>query len=65
MREKLRASWLWDELRGVRNIRPGFAKFGLLGGLVNAAVDTYVFRGHAPWTLRTRHADNTTLLEAD
>jgi electron-transferring-flavoprotein dehydrogenase len=63
--EKLRESWLSDELYRVRNIRPGFAKFGLWGGLINAAVDTYVFRGRAPWTLRQTHPDNTTLLEAD
>ena len=62
---KLRTSWLWDELRGVRNIRPAFAKFGLLGGLAHAALDTYVFRGKAPWTLHQRHPDNTTLIPAD
>ncbi len=62
---KLRASWLWDELEGVRNIRPGFAKFGFWGGMLNAAIDTYVFRGRAPWTLRHTHPDNTTLLPAD
>jgi electron-transferring-flavoprotein dehydrogenase len=62
--EKLQASWLWDELRTVRNIRPGFAKFGMWGGLVNAALDTYVFRGRAPWTLHHPHPDNETLLPA-
>jgi len=63
--EKLKGSWLFDELYRVRNIRPGFSKFGLWGGLLNAAVDTYVFRGRAPWTLRMTHPDNTTLMEAD
>jgi len=63
--ETLRASWVWEELRGARNVRPGFSRFGLWGGLVNAAVDTYVLRGRAPWTLRHRHADNETLLPAD
>jgi electron-transferring-flavoprotein dehydrogenase len=63
--EKLRGSWLNDELHRVRNIRPGFAKWGLWGGLINAAVDTYVFRGKAPWTLRMAHADNETLMEAE
>ncbi len=58
---RLRASWVWSELREVRNVRPGFAKFGLLGGMVNAAIDTYVFRGHAPWTLSHPHADHETL----
>ncbi len=30
---KLQESWVWPELHAVRNIRPGFAKFGLYGGL--------------------------------
>lgn len=60
--ERLRDSWLWDELHRVRNIRPGFARFGLWGGLLHAAVDSYVFRGKAPWTL-TNHADHEQLDE--
>lgn len=63
--ERLRASWLWEELRGARNIRPGFARFGLWGGLVNAALDTYALRGRAPWTLHHPHPDHATLLPAD
>lgn len=62
--ERLQASWLWDELRRVRNIRPAFAKWGLLGGLANAALDTYVLRGRAPWTLHHREPDNATLRPA-
>ncbi|MBU6497605.1 MAG: electron transfer flavoprotein-ubiquinone oxidoreductase [Rhodospirillales bacterium] len=62
--EKFRDSWVADELHRVRNIRPGFAKFGLWGGLLNAAVDTYVFRGRAPWTLHHRHPDHASLNEA-
>ncbi len=61
---RLRASWVWSELRDVRNVRPGFAKFGLYGGLVNAALDTFVLRGKAPWTLSHPHADNETLTPA-
>jgi electron-transferring-flavoprotein dehydrogenase len=63
--EKLRASWVWGELASVRNIRPGFAKFGLWGGLINAALDTYVLRGKAPWTFHHPHPDNETLRNAD
>jgi electron-transferring-flavoprotein dehydrogenase len=55
---------VWEELSAVRNIRPGFAKFGRWGGLVNAAIDTYVFRGKAPWTLHQPHPDNETLTDA-
>ncbi len=54
--EKLQQSWLWQELRKVRNIRPGFHK-GLWLGLANAALESYVFRGAAPWTLG-HHADH-------
>ena len=61
--QKLEASWVWEELRLVRNIRPGFAKYGLYGGLVNAALETYVFKGKAPWTFKN-HADYKELKKA-
>ncbi|HMX54075.1 MAG TPA: electron transfer flavoprotein-ubiquinone oxidoreductase [Plasticicumulans sp.] len=61
-RPLLEASWLWPELHGVRNIRPAF-RWGLLGGLAYGALDTYVFRGNAPWTLH-HHPDHTALKPA-
>jgi electron-transferring-flavoprotein dehydrogenase len=54
--QKLEQSWLWQELHKVRNIRPGFHK-GLWLGLVNAALESYIFRGKAPWTM-SHHADH-------
>jgi electron-transferring-flavoprotein dehydrogenase len=54
--EALKASWVWAELSACRNIRPGFAKWGLYGGMINGALETYVFRGKAPWTM-AHHAD--------
>ena len=62
--EALRQSWVWEELQGVRNIRPGFAKWGFYGGMINAALETYVFRGKAPWTL-AHHADHSATRPAD
>jgi len=62
--EKLRGSWVWNELASVRNIRPSFARFGLYGGLTYSALDTYLLRGRAPWTLHHPHRDNETLLDA-
>jgi electron-transferring-flavoprotein dehydrogenase len=47
--EKLRQSWLWDELYQVRNIKPSFS-WGLWAAIAYSALDTYVFRGRAPWT---------------
>jgi electron-transferring-flavoprotein dehydrogenase len=59
----LQKSWVWSELQSVRNIRPAFAKWGFWGGLLNAAIDTYLFRGKAPWTM-THHADHDQLKKA-
>lgn len=61
-RTRFEKSWLHDELFKVRNIKPAF-KNGLWAGLAYAAVDTYLLRGHAPWTFKTR-ADYTTLKPA-
>jgi electron-transferring-flavoprotein dehydrogenase len=47
--DKLRKTWLWDELHRVRNIRPSFYK-GRWAGLAYSALDTFVLRGKAPWT---------------
>ena len=63
--EELRASWVWQELSAVRNIRPSFAKFGMYGGLIYSAIDTYLLRGKAPWTFQHGHHDNETLMEAN
>ena len=63
--ERLRASWVWEELAAVRNVRPAFARWGLLGGLAYAGLDTYVFRGRAPWTFHHVHPDHDSLQRAD
>jgi electron-transferring-flavoprotein dehydrogenase len=49
----IKNSSLWDELYRVRNIRPAL-RWHLLPGLAYAALDTYLFRGKAPWTFRQR-----------
>ncbi|MCG6875732.1 MAG: electron transfer flavoprotein-ubiquinone oxidoreductase [Betaproteobacteria bacterium] len=60
--ERLRHSWLWDELYRVRNIRPSFYK-GVFAGVTYAGIDQYLFRGKAPWTFRI-HADHDHLGKA-
>jgi len=57
--EAVKKSWVHDELYKVRNIRPGFNN-GLFFGLWYAAMETFVFKGLAPWTLKN-HADHTQL----
>ena len=58
----VKASWIWEELSAVRNIRPGFTK-GLVVGMANGALETYVLRGKGPWTLK-HHPDNESLRTA-
>ena len=61
-RTRLEATWVWDELHRVRNLRPSF-RWGLWGGMLYSGLDTYVLRGKAPWTLR-HHADHAALKKA-
>jgi electron-transferring-flavoprotein dehydrogenase len=62
--QRFQDSWLHDELHAVRNIRPAFAKFGFYGGMAYAALDTYILRGRAPWTLHHAHPDHESLRPA-
>jgi electron-transferring-flavoprotein dehydrogenase len=60
--EQLRRSWLWRELYEVRNIKPSFS-WGLWAAIGYSALDTYVFRGKAPWTFHHK-PDHTKLKKA-
>ncbi len=62
--DKFRASWLYPELKRERNLRPAFAKFGLYGFMAYSGLDTFIFRGHAPWTFHHKHADHEGLAPA-
>ena len=55
----VRESWAGEELRRARNIRPGFRR-GFYLGMANAALDSYLFRGRAPWTYKN-HPDHECL----
>ena len=61
--ENMKKSWVWKELQHARNIRPAMT-WGLWPGLIYAAIDTYVFRGKAPWTFHN-HADYKQLKHMD
>ena len=60
---RLKHTWLWEELHKARNIRPAF-QWGLMVGVCHSAVDAYVWRGKAPYTLHLQHADHQTLKKA-
>ena len=59
---RLSNSWLWTELKQVRNIRPSF-RWGFWAGMIYSAIDTYILRGKAPWTLK-HHEDHKQLIPA-
>lgn len=62
--DNFKRSWLWEDLYLARNIRPAL-RFGLLKGLAYSALDTYLFRGRAPWTLHHHLPDNESLKKAN
>ncbi|KAK9159610.1 hypothetical protein Syun_005951 [Stephania yunnanensis] len=55
--EKLKKSWVWEELRRARNYRPAF-EYGLIPGLAISALEHYILRGRAPFTLRHGKPDH-------
>ena len=61
--ELFNKSWLYAELHKVRNLRPAF-KWGLLGGLAYGAMEEFIFRGKAPWTLSHSGTDHDSLRKA-
>jgi electron-transferring-flavoprotein dehydrogenase len=59
--ERVRASWLWDELHRGRNFSAGLAKLGTLAGGALAFVEQNLLGGRAPWTLHNRVEDHARL----
>ncbi|HEY0268274.1 MAG TPA: electron transfer flavoprotein-ubiquinone oxidoreductase [Methyloradius sp.] len=61
--EKLRASWIWQDLDQVRNIKPALSKYGTLLGSVYGGIEMWLqaFGIRLPWTLKHGKADNETL----
>ncbi len=56
----IKKSWLWEELYKVRNIRPSF-KWGFWKAIFYSAIDTYILRGNAPWTINHHGTDHGSL----
>lgn len=63
--KKIKQSAIYKELQIVRNIRPAFNKWGIYGGMIYAALDTYIFRGKAPWTFSHKLDNKETKLAKD
>ena len=59
--QSYKASWLYDDLRAVRNITPAMHKFGNFFGAAYAFIDQKIFRGKLPFTLSDNNADHSKL----
>ena len=47
----LKESWVWKELKEVRNLRPSFHNpLGLWGGMAYSGIDSLFLKGRVPWT---------------
>jgi electron-transferring-flavoprotein dehydrogenase len=60
----MEASWVWDEMKSVRNYKPAF-KGGLFAGVAYSGLSAYVLGGREPWTLGWDKKDSETTMEAD
>ena len=53
LEDKVKDSYVWNELYAVRNIRPSFnTKLGFYGGFLYTGVFYWMLRGKEPWTLK-------------
>merc|ERR1711871_1516567 len=59
------ASWVYEELKAVRNIKPAFKKWGLFGGVAYAGASAYVMKGKGPWTFHHDSVDSSTTAKVD
>ncbi|KAH8112388.1 hypothetical protein DFH11DRAFT_1706493 [Phellopilus nigrolimitatus] len=51
----LRNSWVWKDLKEVRNLRPSFnSPLGIWGGIAYSGIDTLFLKGRTPWTFRNK-----------
>ncbi|KAG8780510.1 hypothetical protein FRC16_003117, partial [Serendipita sp. 398] len=54
----LKDSWVWKELKEVRNLRPSFnTPLGIWGGMAYSGVDSLFLKGRVPWTFRHKGTD--------
>ena len=63
--ERMRGSWVWNDLYAVRNIKPLIAKFGTRLGMIFGGMEMWLasFKLYLPWTLHHRKADHETLID--
>ena len=63
--QKLKASWVWDDLNSVRNIKPLISKYGTTLGMLFGGFEMWLasYKIKLPWTLHHEKADHETLVD--
>ena len=62
--DKVKSSWVYEELYRSRNFGPGLSKFGNFWGAAFAFIDQNIFFGKLPFTWRKKEADHESLQRA-
>lgn len=62
--DKLKDSWIYEELHEVRNVHQAFSKWGIGGGLLYSGLATHITKGREPWTLTHSQRDSEETEEA-
>lgn len=64
--ESLRNSFIWKELKEVRNMRPSFhSPLNLYGGIMYSGLEAFILKGKTPWTLKHKGMDHEATKDAD
>lgn len=65
--QKMRASWIWQDLSAVRNVKPYLSRWGTWLGSVMGGVEMWLsgWNISLPWTLKHLKPDHATLAEAN
>lgn len=64
--DRVKSSWVWKELKLVRNFRPSFhSPLGFWGGMAYTGLFIWMLRGKEPWTFRFHGPDHTQLKPAN
>ena len=63
--QKLKASWVWDDLNSVRNVKPLISKYGTTLGMLFGGFEMWLasYKIKLPWTLHHEKADHETLVD--
>ena len=58
--ERIKESWVYEELKEIRNVHASFSK-GVAPGLMYAGINAFVMKGREPWTINhtVRDCDST------